>query len=318
MISRVSLAAWSGTLLAMALAAAGAGSAAAQPDLTTATAHYQAAEDAMARGAWADAAREYDAAYQLGKDPILLFKLGTAHARAGACDAARAAFDRYLAEGNPTPEYRAQAEDRGATCAAPVAPAAGAGAGGATPAGTAATTGTPTPAAGTGGGPMPGAYGTRPGAAGGARDDADVLPSLGAGGPSFTDTQSTWKRSAGWIAVGTTIGLVAVGTVLALSAEGSEEDLGALIDFRNPQDGSDRPLRWDEIDDQYVELVDEGERFDRMATYTFAIAGATAAAAVTFFVLDAVTGSPERAELTTTIAPRVGRDGASVDVGWRF
>ena len=292
--SRATLA---GSLLALALAA---GAAAAQPDPS----HYQAAEAAMARGAWADAAREYQAAYEAGKDPILLFKLGTAQASGGACDAARATFDRYLAEANPSPEYRAMAEERAATCK-PGAPVdAGAGAG---------TSGGEATGAGTGTG-TPGSFGTRPGAV----DDPEVAPSLGVGGPSFTDTPSTWKRSAAWVATGTTIALVAVGTVLALSAEGSEEDLNALIDFRTGDSGTDRPLRYDEIDDQYTDLVSEGEKFDRLATYTFVAAGVTAAAAITFFVLDATTSRGERPAGTAMVAPRLDRDGASLSVGWRF
>lgn len=304
MISRASLASWSGALLALALASAGP--AAAQP-AAPADAHYQAAEDAMARGAWADAAREYAATYELTHDAILQLKLGTAYQQAGQCAAASAAFDRYLAVGNPSPEYRAMTEDRRAACVQ--------GATAPTPGGTAATA----PAAATGAtttttGTLPGTSGIIPGAG---VDDPDTLASLGGvGGPSFTDTPTTWKRSAGWIAAGTTIGLVAVGTVLALSAEGSEEDLGALIDFRTGDSGVERPLRWDEIDRQYVDLVDEGKRFDKLATVTFTAAGITTAAAVTFFILDATTGHHEQRRLA--LAPRVDRDSASVHVGWKF
>ena len=301
-MSRVLHAPCSASLLALALAAAAVRPAGADPAADAAV-HYKAAEDAMARAAWLDAAREYTAAYDLGHDPILLLKLGTAAANAGQCDAARAAIDGYLAEGNPSPEYRAMAEERAAGCV----PAGAAGAvdpastGGAPPTG--------------GAGPTPGGHGTTPGA-GDVVDDPDVMPSLGVGGPSFTDTGSSWKRSAGWIAAGTTFALVAVGSVLALSAEGSEEDLDALIGFRTSEGGSERPLRWDEIDDQYVDLVDEGARFDRLATITFTAAGITAAAAITFFVLDATTGHHEQGGLA--IAPRLDRDGASVSLGWTF
>ena len=301
MMSSVLRAASLSLVLALAALVFG-GAAAAQPagDFKAASAHYQAAEDAMARAAWTEAVREYTAAYEAGPDPILLFKLGTAQAKAGQCDAARATLDRYLAEANPTPEYRAMAEDRAATCVAGTAAAA--------------------PPAPTGPPPTtPGGYGTTPGtgAAVGV-DDPDRLPGFGGGpgGPSFTDTPSTWKRSAGWIATGTTIGLVAIATVLVLSAEGSEEDLGALIDFRTRDDGTERPLRWDEIDDQYTDLVSEGERFDRMGTIAFAAAGVTAAAAITFFVLDATTGHHERSGVAAR--PRVDRDGAHVSVGWQF
>jgi hypothetical protein len=304
MISRGALA---GCVLSVVLAAF-AGAAAAQPSVQAATAHHQAAEDAMARKAFADAAREYEAAYREIPEPIFLYKLGVAHASAGACEAAAAAFDRYLAEGDPSPEYRAKAEEQRATCKP--APANDGTNGAGTPSDAETSTG-----AGTGAGAAaePGAFGTRPGAG---VDDPDTLPSLGAGGPSFTDSPSSWKRSAGWIAAGTTLGLVAVGAVLALSAEGSEEDIAALQDFRIDQGGTLRPLRWDEVDAQYLDLVDEGERFDRMATYTLAAAGVTAAAAITFFVLDATSARGERGGLA--VAPRIGRDGAGVRVGWQF
>jgi hypothetical protein len=298
-VSRTTLAM---SLMTLALAAGGA---VAQP--ADATAHYQAAEAAMAREAWAEAAREYEAAYRLNADPILLLKQGTAQARAGACDAAKATIDRYLAEGNPSPEYRAMAEERVATCQP-----AGTGPGSGPDSGSGSDPGTGSDPGSASG---PGQFGTSPGTG---AEDPDVLPSLGVGGPSFTDTPSTWKRSAGWIATGTTIGLVAVGTVLMLSAEGSEEDIQALLDFRTGDDGSERPLRWDEIDSQYTDLVDEGAKFDRLATYTFAAAGVTAAAAITFFVLDATTSSGERAPGTAVIAPQVGRQSAGVNVGWSF
>ena len=289
-------------VLATLVAQVFGGEAAAQPagDFAAAAAHYQAAEDAMARAAWTDAIREYTAAYEAGPDPILLFKLGTAQAQAGQCDAARATLDRYLAEANPSPEYRAMAEERAATCVAGTAASAPTG-----PTGPTTT--------------EPGGHGTTPGTGAVADvDDPDTLPGFGGGpgGPSFTDTPSTWKRSAGWVATGTTVGLVAIATVLVLSAEGSEEDLGALIDFRTRDDGTERPLRWDEIDDQYTDLVSEGERFDRMGTIAFAAAGVTAAAAITFFVLDATTGHHERSGVAAM--PRVDRDGAHVSVGWQF
>jgi hypothetical protein len=53
-----------------------------------------------------------------------------------------------------------------------------------------------------------------------------------------------------------------------------------------------------------------------MATYTLAAAGVTAAAAITFFVLDATSARGERGGLA--VAPRIGRDGAGVRVGWQF
>jgi hypothetical protein len=102
-----------------------------------------------------------------------------------------------------------------------------------------------------------------------------------------------------------------------MSAEGSEEDLQALVDFRDP-DGN--PLPYSEVKTQYDDLVDEGKRFDKLSTVAFAAAGVGAAAAITFFVLDAKSGgSKERpVGFVGKLQPRMERHGASVVMGWEF
>jgi hypothetical protein len=304
------------TGLALALAAP-TSSYAQDSELDTAKAHYKAAMDAEKAGNYAGAALEYGIAYDIMKDPILFFKIGVANEKAGKCNIALTYFARYLKEGNPTDEYKRLTEEKVAGCKATL----GISDGGAKPTGGDGGTGDtgggavePDLGGGSGGGDT-GAGGTGGGELGAGGD-------LGAGGPAFTDGGgTTWKRSAAWISTGATIGLLAVGTVLYMSGEGSEEDIEALIDFRDQQG---RPVPFEEVEDQYNDLVDEGERFDKLATYAFISAGVGAAAAVTLFVLDAKSGGHEKPvgfvarRRTPRVAPRLGPETAGVVLGWEF
>ncbi len=310
----------SGIAIAFALATFGphgVGSATAQPDFKAAALHYKSAEAAMATGDYRAAALEYGVAYDITKDPILFFKIGTANEKAGRCPIALTYFARYLKEGNPSEEYRRLAEERITACKATLGEGSGGG-------GT-----TPPPADPPGGGaPDPGGAprdpGDDPGGGGISEpggDTSEPAGELGAGGPSFTDTTPTWTRTSGWIATGATIGLLAVATVLYMSAEGSEEDLQALIDFR---DGNGQPVPFSDVRRQHDDLLAEGERFDRLATFAFAAAGVGAAAAVTFFILDVRSGGSERpgnvvgTRARSYLGPRVDRHGAGVVMGWEF
>jgi hypothetical protein len=300
------------TGLALALAAP-ISSYAQDSEVEAAKAHYKAAMDAEKAGNYAGAALEYGIAYDIMKDPILFFKIGVANEKAGKCNIALTYFARYLKEGNPSDEYKRVTEEKVAGCKATL----GISDGGAKPAGG----GTGDTGDGTGEPDLGGDTGT------GGTGDGDVGAGgtggdLGGGGPAFTDGGgTTWKRSAAWISTGATIGLLAVGTVLYMSGEGSEEDIEALIDFRDQQG---RPVPFDEVEDQYDDLVDEGERFDKLATYAFIGAGVGAAAAVTLFVLDAKSGGHEKPvgfvakRRTPRVAPRLGPETAGVVLGWEF
>lgn len=274
--------------------------------------HFMKAQAEEAAGNYAAAALEYGAAYEVTSDAKVFFHMGRVNQKAGKCNVALVYYRRYLKEANPTEEFRRLTEENIAGCKATLGITDDGGGG--TDTGTGGGTGTePDFGGGTGD------TGTGTGDTG-TGDTLGAGGSLGAGGPSFTDDGgATWKRSAAWISTGATIGLVAVGAVLYLSAEGSEEDIEALIDFRDQQG---RPLPYEEIQGQYADLVDEGERFDKLSTYAFIGAGVTAAAAVTFFILDAKAGGSEKpvgfVGKSPRVAPRVGRESAGVVLGWEF
>src|SRR5687768_10220988 len=68
------------------------------PDLERARELYRNAETAMKESRFDDAARDYAAAYEVSKDPALLFKIGRANEAAGRCDVALSYYARYLSD----------------------------------------------------------------------------------------------------------------------------------------------------------------------------------------------------------------------------
>lgn len=80
---------------------------------------YAAAEQAMDEGRHADAARDYAAAYDLTKDPVLFYKIGQANEKAGQCDVAVVHYERYLKEARPAAEFVALTQERIAACTPP-------------------------------------------------------------------------------------------------------------------------------------------------------------------------------------------------------
>lgn len=102
----------------------------AQPalDLQRAKDLYVAAETAMTEGRYPDAIRDYGAAFDLTRDPILFYKIANAHEKAGKCDVALIYYGRYLKEGRPTEQFAELTRERVRACGGgPPVPAPGPG-----------------------------------------------------------------------------------------------------------------------------------------------------------------------------------------------
>lgn len=92
-----------------------------EPDFARATELYDAATRALGEGRAEDAVRDFAAAYEITKDPVLLFKLGSAYEKAGKCRDAIGCYERYLAEGKPAESFVALTRDRIDACKAALA-----------------------------------------------------------------------------------------------------------------------------------------------------------------------------------------------------
>ena len=90
--------------------------------------------------------------------------------------------------------------------------------------------------------------------------------------------------------------------MLALSAGSREEDIQNLIEFR---DAEGRPATYTGATrDRYRDLVDEGDRLEKLSVVALAATGAAAAASAVFFVLDGMQDDQDdSAGLTPSVSP---------------
>jgi hypothetical protein len=220
------------------------------PDLAKAAELYQAATQAMDEGRYADAARDYTAAYEISRDPVVFFKIASAHDKAGACDVAVTWYRRYLDEANPEPKFAQLAQERIEACKPIVEP----------PPTPAPTDAAPTDSAPTDAAPADAAP----------AEPATPMPGLA----------TSKRKDAAWLLVGGALTFVTTGIVLAYSANSSEQD---LRDLYVSNDGD--PPRFDaNTQKRYDDLVSEGERFEHLSWAAFGLAGGCAIAATVLFL----------------------------------
>ncbi len=313
-----------------------------KPDYAKAKKAYEKATKAMKKKEWAIAAREYGVAYDITKDPVLFFNIAEANHKAGDCETALVYYGRYLKEGNPNDEYRKQTETAIAECKKKLRPPD--------------TGKKPPPDTGkkphdtgkkphdTGKKPhdtgeKPHDTGERPhdtgerhhrrhdteesGDTGMGPDQNDFgLDETGGHPPTLTDEKPSWQRTAAWVSVAATLAFATSGAVLGLSASSREEDIKNLISFRN---ASGDPARYEgNTSSRYQDLIDEGKQLNTYAKIMFVGTGIAAAAAATFFVLDAKSRKDSGSEATATahgrrLVPIVTSDGGlGVIAGWEF
>jgi tetratricopeptide (TPR) repeat protein len=290
-------------LLGGSIVASGARDALAQakPDYAAARKHYMAAQQAEKIGEWDIAVAEYAAAYDITKDPKILYSIGKAYEAAGNKDAAVVYYRRYLNEAKEAKDrdqVKARVDELEKSAPPPTPP-------GPAP----ATQPTLTPPTGDDKilAPPPGEPPSEPATEPPPPDDA----------PSFDDGSSRWPRTAAWVSVGLGAIFLTTGAVLGESARSRSEDIDRLQTFRDP-DG--RPTTYnDNVKQEYEDALDEGENLETYSIVAFSLAGVAAASAVVFFILDpGPQEGPAPVARTRFVAPTVSGDGIGVTAGWSF
>lgn len=243
----------------------------------------------MQAARYADAVRDYGAAYDLSHDPALLYKLGRAHELAGACELALGYYQRYLREGQPSEEFAELTRQRIAACGgtAPERPAgsaaSAAGATGTVPAGGAART-PRAPAAPTGG----------------ASPAAAAAPAEAAPAAAPVVLVPSNPHKVAWLMSGSALALITLGGVLAYAATSSENDIRDLYaGFAGRTPAFDA-----QTDQRYRELIDNGRRFQHLSWAAFGLAGAAAAGAAVLFVVGERDEPARPARVTPVITPK--------------
>jgi tetratricopeptide (TPR) repeat protein len=165
-----------------------------RPDFVRATELYNAATHELDEGRADEAARDFLAAYEITKDPVLFFKIGSAYEKAGKCDDALDYYQRYLDEATPDPSFVTLTQQRIDACKAALAPP---------PAPAPAPVPAPAPA------PAP------------APPAAEPLPE-----PSVNQDRA-------WLLVGGSLAFATAGAVLAYSTQSAEQDIKDLYVSQN-------------------------------------------------------------------------------------
>lgn len=238
---------------------------------------YKAAEQAMDEGRYTAAVADYTKAYELSSQPALLFKIASAHHKAGSCDVALDYYGRYLREGAPEPKFVELTRQRITECggdpdklAAPPAPP-----------------------------PVEVAPVEQP-----PEVVVETRPAPPAQPPPPQDPPATGRHATAWLVVGGSIAMLTIGSVLGYSAEAAESDITDLyigLDGRSP--------RYDDrTRERYDNLVAEGERYERLSWISFGVAGALGVTAAVLFWRGRVEAAPTR------VAPRLSPRGAGVVV----
>jgi hypothetical protein len=263
---------------------------------------YASGEAAMKDGRYADAVRDYGAAYELSKDPALFFKIARANERAGKCDVALIYYARYLHDGRPAARFVTATRERIVACggdpqgtaAPPIAPptAAAPSAGSDTtapprpPGAGSAATGNAAPAGGpvapAGGSAAP-ATGSAAPAAGSAAPAAGsaAIDSAGSASGSTAIPALRNQDKAAWLLAGSSIALITLGGVLAYASSSSESDIRDLyVGFAGQPATFDAQTR-----KRYDDLIDQGHQYQHLSWAAFGLAGATAVTAAVLFVV---------------------------------
>jgi tetratricopeptide (TPR) repeat protein len=220
----------------------------AEPDYSRATDLYNGASKALDEGRGDDAARDFLAAYDITKDPVLFFKIGSAYEKAGKCSDAIGYYERYLAEAKPEESFVTLTKQRIDACKATL----------------------PKPPAGD--------HQARPESAPDAAKPSPT-PAAPAAEPM---TEPSKDKDRAWLFVGASLAFITTGAVLAYSAESAEQDIKDLY----VSSGGSPPEFDAETKERYDDLVAEGNRYQYLSWASFGLAAGCAVGATIFFLRD--------------------------------
>ncbi|MEO8704655.1 MAG: hypothetical protein ABI867_31660 [Kofleriaceae bacterium] len=266
---------------------------AAPVDITRAKELYGLAEAAMTEKRFGDAARDYGAAYDITKDPVLFYKIGSANERGGKCDVALIYYRRYVREAKPDERFVALTNERITACGGDPKDQ---GSGSAVE---------PVPVAGSG---------SDAGSGSGSAATVIVEPvgSAGSGSAAPAVKPIRGKHRLAWVFVGGAVASFTVGAVLSYSADAAENDVEDLY----VGIGGTPPVFDDKTRKRLDNLIAEGNRYEKLSWLSFGVAGALAISAAIRFATDKDESgeTAKSVHLTPTVTPR----GAGVSAAWRF
>jgi tetratricopeptide (TPR) repeat protein len=243
------------------------------PDYAHAKQLYDAATAEYDKGEWSDAERDFSAAYEITKDPVLFFKIGEAYEKDGKCEIALSYYGRYVREAKPAEAFVYLTKNRVEACGGNFADMSS---------GSASEL-----AVGSGSGSDVGSDA--------GSGSAEVVTGLGSGSAVVEKPKS---RDLPWLMVGGALAFATAGAVLAYSASSSEQD---IKDLYVGLDGK-TPVFDTKTQQRYQELLDEGHRYQYLSWGAFGVAAGFGIAATLIFIHDHVV-EERRVMITPTATP---------------
>jgi hypothetical protein len=318
-------------------------------DFEAAGKHFSAAQEAFGAKHFKTAAIEFEAAYGITKDPVLLYNVAESYEKAGDGHKAVASYKAYLKE-QPTAQDKAEVqrrikaiEGKGYRIASQSAP-------GDNPPSTTTAPATPPPTATTPATPPPTTPATPPTTSPPPLKEPVMTPppgppsTLPPPGPSDTamapppepppaavvtpppteappppglldEGPTTKLRVAAWIGVAATLAVLTAGAIFGLSAESRADEINRRLSF---VDTTNQPHKFDQsMQSDLQSLKSDGDLYNGLAIGFYTVAAVSAVATVTMFIVDAKRGKPEKRH-AWHVAPVVGKNAGGFALGGSF
>ena len=325
--------------LAVLTLALGLAASARAQDYDTAGKHFADGQERYATKRFHTAALEFQAAYNITKDPVLLYNVGESWQKAGDTKRSVLAYRAYLKE-RPTAQDRVDVERRVASMESPkklkgkpVVTADLSAAGDKDEATTwLAQGGAPAPAAPVEPPPATEPVATpvtTPVAAPVATPEAPPAPAVvetpAAPKPAdppppqvglLDERPSSKLRIAAWASVASTIALLTTGAILGLAAQSRADEISRRLNF---VDSSGQPREFDAgARSDFQSLKDDGRLYNGLAIGFYSAAGAMAIATTVLFVVDYKRGKAHKDTHALRLAPSFGRAEGGLVLGGSF
>jgi hypothetical protein len=289
-------------------------------DFEAAAKRFAAAQAAYSARHFTRSAREFQAAYEITKDPVLLYNIGESWERAGDGNRAVAAYGAYLAA-VPDAQDKADVQQRIRAIEERQFKLVDQSAPGATPPGPATTGTVPAPESAAHPGDSDG--GIAPTNSAAMPPPIPVEPSTTAPPPPVPIAPAPLPPApqvgvldehrptssvhvAAWVGVATTVAVLTAGAIFGLAAQSRADEISRRLQF---VDSSGQPRTFDSAASaEYANLRNEGRLYNGLAIGFFSAAGALAVTTTALFIADAKR-PPKRVALRIAPAFGVGQGG---------
>ena len=282
-------------------------------DFEAAAKHFQLAQQAFSQKHFRRAATEFEATFEITKDPLLHYNIAEAWQACGEGKKAAAAYAAYLTA-NPSSQDRGDVQKRirALEVAQFVVPDKSA------PESEPAAATTPTAPASS-----VAALATQPAVAPPAPSVAPApppppvanLPSDNKPAPGLFDEAPPSKlRTAAWIGVAASVVTLTAGTIFGLTAKARGDDVSRALSYVSPEG---LPATFNSAAQaDYQSRVNDGRLYDQLSISFLTIGGAVAATTVVLFALDLKRKPAKRDR--AWIEPQVAPGQAMLRAGWTF